>query len=327
MTETLPRIINDEVWGPTKISEPVLLEIIDSKEMQRTNGISQLGPPQEYHHLTTFSRGSHNIGTMLAVRKVGGSLGEQVPAATHDLSHSACSHIIDWTLGSNDQDNHQDNIHREHLLKTDIPIILARHGFNFDQIVDHHNFPLLEQPSPRLCADRVDYGLREMKVSGLAPEFVQACVDSLIVAFGRMVFDNYAAAHHFGWEFLKLYQQDWGSRRSVVKFRALASILQESLSRRVIGLEDFYQDDQYLFDKLKNSGEQDLIDRLESMKGRESEMIAANGIKGELVHSKFRYTDPEFMFQHELVKLSEMETEFKFAIEAERLTNQKGIII
>ncbi len=336
MMEITPRVINDEVWGLNKISEPVLLDILDSQEMQRTMGISQLGPPQEYHHLKTFSRGSHIIGAMLEVRRVGGSLEEQVAACTHDLSHSACSHVIDWVVGNRELADHQDNIHANYLSQTDIPEILKKHGFDFNRIVDHEKFPILEQPIPRLCADRVDYGLREMKIGGfVSSEGVELMASSLttIPAGGmfrfnsgrRMVFDNSEAASNFGWHFLELYQKDWGNKRALAAFQALGGTLREFLSRGVLEMSDFYRDDAYLFGKMLDSGESDLTNRLESMKGSYRDMVRANGIEGQVVRSKFRYVDPEWIENGEVFKLTEVSPSYSYAIEAERITAQKGV--
>src|SRR5689334_15461755 len=113
MIESPTLIINDCVYDREEITEPVLIDIINSREMRRTEGISQLGIPQEYHPLKTFSRASHMRGATIAVRRAGGSLEEQVAACTHDLSHAAFSHMIDWMLRTNDKDDHQDNIHAE----------------------------------------------------------------------------------------------------------------------------------------------------------------------------------------------------------------------
>lgn len=38
---------------------------------------------------------------------------------------------------------------------------VARHGFDDLKPLDEELYPLVEQPAPRLCADRLDYGLRD----------------------------------------------------------------------------------------------------------------------------------------------------------------------
>ncbi len=36
------------------------------------------------------------------------------------------------------------------------------HGVNLEELADVERWPLLEQPTPELCADRIDYTLRDL---------------------------------------------------------------------------------------------------------------------------------------------------------------------
>lgn len=45
--------------------------------------------------------------------------------------------------------------------ETAIPSILTRHGFNAEEVLDEVNYPLLELDAPAICADRLDYGIRD----------------------------------------------------------------------------------------------------------------------------------------------------------------------
>ena len=45
--------------------------------------------------------------------------------------------------------------------ETAIPFILTKHGFNAEEVLDEVNYPLLELDAPAICADRLDYGIRD----------------------------------------------------------------------------------------------------------------------------------------------------------------------
>ena len=49
--------INDVVYGPCEITEPVLIELLQSPAMLRLQGINQLGIPPEYDPTTVFFQG------------------------------------------------------------------------------------------------------------------------------------------------------------------------------------------------------------------------------------------------------------------------------
>lgn len=248
------RVIDDPVYGPTEINESVLLDLVDSPTLQRLKGISQLGLPQEYHYLKTFSRFDHSVGTMILVRRIGGSVEEQIAALLHDSSHTAFSHMIDWMEGTQHEDSYQDNIHESFLNNSGVSAILSQHMFDIRRISDHRNFHILEQPIPRLCGDRADYALRQMKIGGIkgiSTYVVPTCVDSLITHGGRIVFNNLEAASLFGRGFLSLYLGDWGSRESIGRFMIFANILQDARDHRIINTDDLFQDDAFVIKNCK----------------------------------------------------------------------------
>jgi hypothetical protein len=44
---------------------------------------------------------------------------------------------------------------------TTIPHILRKHGLDPECVLEEANFPLLELDAPAVCADRLDYGIRD----------------------------------------------------------------------------------------------------------------------------------------------------------------------
>ena len=155
-------IYKDIIHGEVEISEPVILELIDSPSIQRLKGIDQAGYSEPYFPNTKHNRFEHSMGDYLLLRKYGAPIEEQINGLIHDVSHSAFSHCIDYVLASGSQKNHdlQDNIFVDFVLKTEIPSILRKYDFDIDYILDEKNFPLQERDLPDLCADRIDYSLR-----------------------------------------------------------------------------------------------------------------------------------------------------------------------
>src|SRR5690606_35482295 len=52
------------------------------------------------------------------------------------------------------------------LTQSDIPQILKKHGYQVEDLLDT-KFDILEQPLPYLCADRIDYTLRDAHQYGM----------------------------------------------------------------------------------------------------------------------------------------------------------------
>ena len=157
-------IINDRIYGTTKIQEPVLIDLIDSYPLQRLKGINQAGASQYAIKGKDVTRYEHSLGVMILLKKLNASLEEQIAGLLHDTPHTAFSHVIDFVFKSKNHDFHE-KFHEEIITNSEIPTILKEYGFDTERFFNESNFPLLEKPLPDLCADRIDYTLRDLVAS------------------------------------------------------------------------------------------------------------------------------------------------------------------
>ena len=171
--------IKDNIYGEFEIEEPILIELINSKPVQRLKGIIQQVIPTRFQRFPWFTRYEHSIGVMLLLRKLGATIEEQVSGLLHDVSHTAFSHMIDMLLYNDLDENFQDKNHENIIKNSEIPKILENYNFDVNKISNPANFSLLEQPAPDLCADRVDYCLRDTYYWA-NPEKVNFCISNLI---------------------------------------------------------------------------------------------------------------------------------------------------
>ncbi|KAH8900281.1 hypothetical protein GQ53DRAFT_214527 [Thozetella sp. PMI_491] len=159
-------VIEDDLYGAHVITEPVLVDLLGSKALARLVGVSQAGITSFLGLLpANVTRFEHSVGAFLLVRLVGGSLEEQVAGLLHDISHTAFSHVIDHALAPPGQSFHE--VHKMRYVETtELPQILAKHGFADLKPLEEELYGIVEQPSPHLCADRLDYGLRDSVAFG-----------------------------------------------------------------------------------------------------------------------------------------------------------------
>ena len=61
--------IIDKVYGMKEIEEPVLIDLINSRAIQRLKGVAQQGVPLKYNPQPPFSRFEHSIGVMILLGK------------------------------------------------------------------------------------------------------------------------------------------------------------------------------------------------------------------------------------------------------------------
>jgi len=253
-------IFNDRVYGKVEIIEPALLDLINCPSLQRLSDIEQAGYFEPFFPSTTHKRFEHSLGIMILLKKFGASLEEQIAGLIHDVSHSVFSHSIDYILdeGSEREHNHQDNIFQNFVNNSEIPKILKKYNFNVDYILDESNFPLKENELPDLCADRIDYSLRDTIIYGVGDkELINSFLDSLIARNNQWIFKNYEIAQKFADNFFVLNNKYFSGLETAIMFRAVGDYIRYSLKKGYIAQKDIYTTDNQVLNKINKYLERD----------------------------------------------------------------------
>lgn len=317
-------LIKDGIYGEFSIDTPVLVDLIKSPPLQRIKRINQFGIPNEFYHKRNFSRYDHCVGVMLLLRSLGASEEEQAAGLLHDVSHMAFSHVYDWVIEDHTdfgpkREEAQDNGHFDFIQQSEIPQILARHRLSPERITDYHYFTLLEADLPNLCADRVDYSLRELPVLQAREIFA-----GLKVANGQIVCKDFETAAKFGRAFLGLQREHWGGYEAVARYTYFSTVLKESLKLGVITQADFLSDDEQVVEKLKQTPNSLVFQTFQIL--RENPLKYKNN-HTSIFYKKFRFIDPPFITGDELTRLTQEDGEFRQLLDEAREENEKGVVV
>lgn len=318
-------LLKDNVYGKFNIKESVLIELLRAPSILRLKKISQYGVPDKYYHHENYSRYEHGVGVMLLLRKLGATLEEQVAGLLHDISVLAFSHISDWVFsgGRDGIESYHDSLHEEFVKKTEIPDIFKKYDFVLERILDEDNFSLLEKKIPDLCADRVDYSLREFRYRS-NPKIVSRCLKALVNYNGEIVFNDQKAALLFASGFLELQTKHWGGYESVFRYHLFSKALETAMEKRVINKKDFYKDESFVLSKVEGA-DGEIKRLLALLKKRNLKNVERNS--GKRVFKKFRYVDPKVISDGKLVRLSVLDSKFRRLIGRHRKINKRGLAI
>lgn len=314
-------IYNDRVYGKMEISEPVVLELIGTPAMQRLKGVGQFG----YKHMglsaSLYSRLEHSIGVYLLLRKYSASLPEQVAGLIHDVSHGVFSHCLDYALdeGSEKEQNHQDNILKSFIKKTRIPAILKKYGLNTDDILNDKKFLLKEKSLPDLCADRIDYCLRDGLVfKEIEPRNAKYLLNGLFIGGNEWIFKDLSSAEKFSRLFLKLNRVYYAGIASARMFRTAGDCLKYALKKKYIIKKDLFTTDSEVLKKLKSHLEQDQILKL-LFQRMDGQIKIRNNPKNydARVFCKSRIVDPLCEYRGKIKRISEIDKKWAQVVERE----------
>jgi uncharacterized protein len=302
--------VTDIIYGDY-IVEGVLEELIMSKPVQRLKGIYQGGASYLVNENWNVTRYEHSIGVMLLIRKLGGSLEEQIAGLLHDISHTAFSHVIDFVLENKEEDYHEKIIERV-IVNSEIPSILKKHGYDYkDILLDDSKWTLLEQPAPELCADRVDYTLRDMYRYGhISLEEVKHFLDHLTVINGKMYPKDIETAEWFVETYYKEVIDFFMNPLNVYGYDMLAKTIKLALDKNVIRLNDLLGTDESVLNTLLSSEDREIRSLLKKIHRHVHVKEDQNDYDFHR-KNKMRLIDPSVPYKNKLVRASTLSTKVK----------------
>jgi len=300
----------DAIYGPQRIDEPVLLDLLASSAVTRLKGVLQHGITAVLGITQPITRFQHSVGAMLLVRRVGGGLREQVAALLHDVSHTAFSHVIDHVFHDQGTQSYHERQKEWWIDRTDVPAVLKRHRLDWHDFLEDEPFPLLEQPLPRLCADRLDYFLRDGSgMNVISADHVRAILDHLVVHDGRMAVDDVATGRLLGERFMAADDGSWSNPHELVLYELAARAIRAALERQVLTEEDLWGTDAALWDHLRQSDDAKVA-RWVQMTERQPKFVRDLEAPTIRIRPKVRAIDPDVVTAGGLRPLSEVDAEF-----------------
>ncbi len=288
---TESQLLADPVFGATELAEPLLLALLRTAPVQRLRGIHQAGASYLVRPGRDVTRYEHGVGVMLLIRRLGGSVGEQAAGLIHDVSHTAFSHVADQLFTRREEDYHE--AHFERLVRrSEIPRVLEQHGLRVEPLLDHGRWGLLERPLPDLCADRIDYTLRDLlRLGAISPGEIAAFLPALTVCDGTIaVADSDAAlwfVHRFAQEVLDLFMDPL----ELFANATLARALQRGLAIGALAEEDLFLDDETVLARLRAAGDAEIGDALDALRPGVV-VVEDETVYDAHVYSKARNVDP-----------------------------------
>jgi HD superfamily phosphohydrolase len=317
-------IVEDIVYGQVRIVEPVLLDLLASRAVQRLHGVLQHGITAIVGITRPTTRLEHSLGAMLLVRRLGADLHEQIAALLHDVSHTAFSHVIDYVYGEHDRQGYHEEHKEAFVARSDLPEILGRRGYDWHDLIHEENFPLLEQPAPALCADRLDYFLRDsLELDPSAPDRVPQVLGHLTTWDRRIVVDDLEVARWLAYTYIACDQASWANFREVGLYEVTARAIRTALHLGIIGEVDFWGTDAELWAKLNRGADPELCAQV-ALVSAGTRFVWDDAAPTFRVSTKVRTIDPAVLLDGQVRPLSEVEPEFA-AYREDYLTSKQGL--
>lgn len=208
--------------------------------------------------LKDYSRYSHSVGCALIVWKFTQDAKQTIAALLHDISTPTFAHVIDFLNGDHmKQESTESGTVLTIEASTEIMATLRAIGLTLNDVADYHQYPIADNESPKLSADRLEYTLTNIVNYHIAPyEKVKVWFDNLIVGTNEnreteLMFSDLEIAEQFSLAALctsQIYVAD--EDRFAMQF--LAELLKKHIARGILNVEDLYRTEKEVISLLSN---------------------------------------------------------------------------
>lgn len=136
-------------------------EYIDTPEMQRLKGTSlSCGTDHTriFKNRYWYSNLNHSVGVALVVWNFTHDKKQTLAGLFHDIANPAFKHCVDFMVGDHEkQETTEERTVSMIKNSKEIMTLLDRDGISLDEVCDYHIYPIADNDTPRLSADRFEY--------------------------------------------------------------------------------------------------------------------------------------------------------------------------
>lgn len=239
-----------------------------------------------------YTRFDHSMGAAMIVWRFTQSPAQTLAAAFHDIATPCFAHVVDFMADDHMKQESTESRTREMIEDSaEIRYLLWEYGLAVDEVSDYHMYPIADNDSPKLSADRLEYTLGNLVNYGFeSREKIQNYINDLVVGTNgsgkpELMFRDVSTAAEFAngaLEMGKIYV----SAEDRFAMEMLAWLLKDAVSAGVITMDDLWTTEEQVIGKLKTVRE--YRDRWDHFCGY-YKIVRGDGIA---IHAKKRYIDP-----------------------------------
>jgi len=288
-----------ELQNLYKQDYPIFIDpYLASKSMQRLKGVDmncglQFTSHPGFSSYSSYSRYEHSVGVACIIWYFTHDKKQTLAGLFHDISTRAFSHVIDFVRKDYlVQESTEDNTRQFILQDTVIMNQLLCDGISVDEVSDYHVYPIADNDSPRLSADRLEYTLgnllnyRKCTIEEIEKYYKDLTVGVSEDGKQEIMFQNPDIAEEFAFGALScgmIYSCDF-DRYGMEK---LAEILRKGLKDKTIMESDLYLSEVEVVNKLSHSDLRNTWDEYTRLYD-----VVKDSSGDIMVNAKKRYIDP-----------------------------------
>lgn len=326
--------LNDETREYYKIlSEDFpefLIEYIETPAMLRLDGISMF-PGADHTKILNIknfnSRLKHSIGVALIIWNFTKDKKQTLAGLFHDISTPAFSHIVDFMNGDYlNQESTEDLTKYMIENSEEIMTLLSRDGIKVEEVCDYHMYPIADNDTPMLSADRLEYTFSDgLEIEGIFDlEKIERIYKNISILKNEngeieLGFNDLKLAEEFIYNANKLWLLISGGNEINLIMQFWTDYLKTAMNKKYIQEKDLYTMSEFeIIEKIKEKADKQMVNILEKFQNVTLIGRSDTEIKDKYcisIKAKKRYINPLVNTNRIAKRVTELSYETKNIIE------------
>ena len=258
------KILSDEI-------PEFLYDYINTKPMLRLDGISFLVGADYVKFINVnfpYSSLSHSIGVALIIWHFTHDKKQTLAGLFHDIATPAFKHCIDFLNGDYEKQESTEELTTKLISDSDeIMSLLKRDGITLEEVNDYKIYPIADNDTPKLSADRLEYTFSDAftETNAFTLEDIKEMYDNITIVknedgIDEMAFTDINIAEKFEEGASKLWflvQSNYDK----LKTQFIADIVKKMNEKGLISKKDLYElSESEVIDKIMNCQYKEISD-------------------------------------------------------------------
>lgn len=304
----------------SKDTPDFLVEYANVKEMKRLKGISMISAcehtkliPYKFFH----TRYEHSLGVALIVWNFTRNKKQTIAGLYHDIATPSFSHVVDFLHGDYEKQETTENLTQKIIKNSeDIMRLLKRDNISVAEIEDYHIYPIADNDSPKLSADRLEYTLSDGLVTqnAFTLESIERIYNNLTIL------KNENSIEEIGFKYLKIAEEYieranimWhlfsGNNENNMVMQFWTDILKKMANMKYITEEDLYRySEEEIVNKVKKCPDKRIVKAFETFENAKEIGRSETEIKDKYcisIKTKKRYTNPLVLIDGKAIRIED----------------------
>lgn len=209
-----------------------------------------------FKDIPSYSRYDHSVGVALIVWHFTKDKAQTIAGLLHDIATPVFAHTIDFLNGDHERQESTEDFTRKMIEESsEIQALLKQYEIELEAVVDYHDYPIADNDSPKLSADRLEYSLGNMLNYGFCElHELERFYQDLMVGINEeqeleLMFQHPEIAVQFNRKVIEtsnVYIAD----EDRFAMQTLANLIKEAVERKFITKEDLYRTEPEVIEKI-----------------------------------------------------------------------------